>query len=379
MNVTLKRMVIMLAAVGVVLGAIFGFGMFKNVMMTRYFASAGVPPQTVSTMTAKFDDWQPAISAVGSLKAFNGADLSLEAPGIVDEILFDSGEDVAAGTILVRLRADDDAARLRSLDASAQLAASNLERNLKQFESKAISQAALDVDAANLKSARAAVEEQRATLNKKVLRAPFAGRLGVRTVGVGQYLNPGSAIVTLQALDPIYAEFYLPPQQASRIRPGQKTVVKIDKDAAVGLVGVVSAVNPKVEINTRNVLVQATVKNPTQRLLPGTPIIVEIDTGSPERYLTLPQTAITYNPYGDTVFLALEDGKDDKGQPKYKASQTFVVTGLTRGDQIAVLTGIKEGDRIVTAGQLKIQNDTPLIINNSVLPSADPNPKPIDN
>ena len=379
MNVTLKRMVIMLAAVGVVLGAIFGFGMFKNVMMTRYFASAGVPPQTVSTMTAKFDDWQPAISAVGSLKAFNGADLSLEAPGIVDEILFDSGEDVAAGTILVRLRADDDAARLRSLDASAQLAASNLERNLKQFESKAISQAALDVDVANLKSARAAVEEQRATLNKKVLRAPFAGRLGVRTVGVGQYLNPGSAIVTLQALDPIYAEFYLPPQQASRIRPGQKTVVKIDKDAAVGLVGVVSAVNPKVEINTRNVLVQATVKNPTQRLLPGTPIIVEIDTGSPERYLTLPQTAITYNPYGDTVFLALEDGKDDKGQPKYKASQTFVVTGLTRGDQIAVLTGIKEGDRIVTAGQLKIQNDTPLIINNSVLPSADPNPKPIDN
>ncbi|MSO72826.1 MAG: efflux RND transporter periplasmic adaptor subunit [Rhodospirillaceae bacterium] len=372
-------MVIMLAAVGVVLGAIFGFGMFKNVMMTRYFASAGVPPQTVSTMTAKFDDWQPAISAVGSLKAFNGADLSLEAPGIVDEILFDSGEDVAAGTILVRLRADDDAARLRSLDASAQLAASNLERNLKQFESKAISQAALDVDVANLKSARAAVEEQRATLNKKVLRAPFAGRLGVRTVGVGQYLNPGSAIVTLQALDPIYAEFYLPPQQASRIRPGQKTVVKIDKDAAVGLVGVVSAVNPKVEINTRNVLVQATVKNPTQRLLPGTPIIVEIDTGSPERYLTLPQTAITYNPYGDTVFLALEDGKDDKGQPKYKASQTFVVTGLTRGDQIAVLTGIKEGDRIVTAGQLKIQNDTPLIINNSVLPSADPNPKPIDN
>ncbi len=378
MNMTMKRMSIMLAAVGVVLGGIFGFGIFKNVMISRYFATAGAPPQTVSTMPAKLDQWQPTISAVGSLRAAKGADLALEVPGVVDEIAFESGDEVVAGTILLRLRAEDDEARLRSLDATAQLAATTYDRNRKQFEAKAISQAALDVDAANLKNARAAVEEQRATVNKKILRAPFSGRLGVRLVDIGQYLNPGAAIVTLQALDPVYADFYVPPQQAGRLAVGQKAVVKVDKEAPGGVAGEISALNPKVESGSRNVLVRATIANPARQLLPGTPVVVEIETGKPERHITLPQTAITYNPYGDTVFLAQSDGKDDAGKPKYKARQTFVVTGPTRGDQIAVLEGLKEGDQVVTAGQLKIQNDTPLVINNSVQPSADPNPKPTE-
>lgn len=378
MNMTMKRMSIMLAAVGVVLGGVFGFGIFKNVMISRYFATAGAPPQTVSTMPAKLDQWQPTISAVGSLRAAKGADLALEVPGVVDEIAFESGDEVVAGTILLRLRAEDDEARLRSLDATAQLAATTYDRNRKQFEAKAISQAALDVDAANLKNARAAVEEQRATVNKKILRAPFSGRLGVRLVDIGQYLNPGAAIVTLQALDPVYADFYVPPQQAGRLAVGQKAVVKVDKEAPGGVEGEISALNPKVESGSRNVLVRATIANPARQLLPGTPVVVEIETGKPERHITLPQTAITYNPYGDTVFLAQSDGKDDAGKPKYKARQTFVVTGPTRGDQIAVLEGLKEGDQVVTAGQLKIQNDTPLVINNSVQPSADPNPKPTE-
>ncbi len=376
MNTTMKRMIIMLAAVGIVLGAIFGFGIFKNVMISRYFATAGAPPQTVSTMPAKFDDWQPTMSAVGSLRAAKGADLALEVPGVVDEVAFDSGEEVVAGTVLLRLRAADDEARLRSLEATAQLAATTYDRNRKQFEAKAISQASLDVDAANLKSARAAVEEQRATVNKKVLRAPFSGRLGVRQVDVGQYLTPGTAVVTLQALDPIYADFYVPPAQAAKIAVGQKAVVKLDKETTAGVTGEVSALNSKVEPGSRTVLVRATVANPARQLLPGTPVVVEIETGKAERHITLPQTAITYNPYGDTVFLAQSDGKDDAGKPKFKARQSFVVTGPTRGDQIAILEGIKEGDQVVTAGQLKIQNDTPLIINNNVQLKNDPNPKP---
>jgi membrane fusion protein (multidrug efflux system) len=377
-NPTRKRMIIMLVSVGIVLGLIFGFGIFKGVMIKKFFASQGAPPQSVSTMVARYEMWQPNISAVGSLKAVNGADLALEVAGIVDEILFTSGDEVKAGTVLVRLRSGDEEARLSALEASAELAATTFERNRKQFEAKAISQAALDVDAANLKNARAAVTQQRAVLDKKVVRAPFAGKLGVRLVDVGQYVQPGTPIVTLQALDPIYADFYLPAQQANRVQVKQKAVVAVDSEFSNGVEGTISAVNPKVDTASRNVLVRATLPNPGRKLLPGTSVTVTIDAGAPQRYITLPQTAITYNPYGDTVFLTQDDGKDDKGQPKLKARQTFIVTGPTRGDQVAVLEGIKEGDNVITMGGAKLQNDTPLMINNSVLPTNNPNPKPVD-
>ncbi|MBY0509996.1 MAG: efflux RND transporter periplasmic adaptor subunit [Rhodospirillaceae bacterium] len=378
MNMTAKRMVIMLVAVFAVLGTIFIGKFFMGRFIQKMIASQGMPVQTVSTTVAKKEDWQPSISAVGSLRAVKGADLALEVPGIVEDILFESGQDVKAGTILLRLRAEDDEAKLRSLEAGAQLAATTFERNKKQFEFKAISQAALDVDAANLKSARAAVEEQRAMVNKKVVTAPFAGRIGVRHVDVGQYLQPGTPVVTLQSLDPIYADFYLPLQQVNRLKAGQKVTVKVDAEATTALEGEISAINPKVETSSRNVLVRATLKNPTRRLLPGASVVVDIGAGAPQKHITLPQTAITYNPYGDTVYLAVESGKDDKGQPKLIAKQTFVTTGPTRGDQIAVFEGIKEGDVVVTAGQLKLQNDTPLAVNNSIQPVADPDPKPVD-
>jgi membrane fusion protein (multidrug efflux system) len=378
MNVMTKRMVIMLAAVGVILGLIFGFQIFKGIMIKQFFASQGAPVQTVSTMVAKTEEWQPSITAIGSLRAVKGADLALEVPGIVDEILFESGEDVKAGAVLARLRAGDDEAKLRSLEASAELAATTHERNKKQFEAKAISQASLDVDAANLKNARAAVDEQRAMLAKKVVTAPFAGRVGVRLVDVGQYLNAGTPVVTLQALDPIYADFHLPLQQVNQLQAGQKVSVKVDADAPTALEGELTAINPKVETASRTVLVRATLKNPSRRLLPGASVVVNIDTGEKRRHITLPQTAITYNPYGDTVYLAVENGKDDKGQPKLVAKQTFVVTGPTRGDQIAVFEGVKEGDTVVTAGQLKLQNETPLTVNNTILPPTDPDPRPVD-
>ena len=378
MNITTKRMAIMLASVGIVLGLIFGFGIFKGVMIKKFFASQGAPPQSVATMVAKIEEWQPNISAVGSLKAVNGADLALEVSGIVDEILFNSGDDVKAGTVLLRLRAGDEEARLNALEASAELAATTYERNRKQFEAKAISQAQLDVDGANLKNARAAVAQQRAVLNKKFLRAPFTGKLGVRMVDVGQYLQPGMPIVTLQSLDPIYTDFYLPAPQANRVQVNQKAAVTVDADTAKSVSGTVSAVNPKVDTASRNVLVRATLPNAGRKLLPGTSVTITIDAGSAQRYITLPQTAITYNPYGDTVFLAQADGKDDKGQPKFKARQSFIVVGPTRGDQVAVLEGIKEGETVVTMGGAKLQNDTPLIVNNSVQPTNNPNPKPVD-
>jgi membrane fusion protein (multidrug efflux system) len=377
MNITTKRVIIVLAVVGVVGGLLFGFQIFKGIMIAKFMNPGTLPPQTVSTIAAKVQDWQPTISAVGTLRAARGADLSVETAGIVDEINFESGQEVKAGTALVQLRVEDEQARLESLQTSAQLARTQYERNVKQLEAKAISRASLDVDAANLKNAEAAVSEQRAMLNKKIVRAPFAGRLGVRLVDEGQYIMPGTAVVTLQDLSSLYADFYLPDQDAVRLQAGQKVRVTTSGTGDESFEGTITAIDPKVDLKSRNVLVRATLSNAKHRLLPGSSAEISIDAGKGERHLTLPQTAITFNPYGSTVYLAMEDGKDEKGQPKLIARQTFVTTGPTRGDQVAVLTGIKEGDVVVTAGQMKLQAGSPLVVNNSLQPSMNPSPKPV--
>ena len=377
MNVTKKRAIIVLAAVGIVGGLLFGFQIFKGIMIAKFMNPGTLPPQTVSTIAAKMQDWQPTIHAVGSLRAARGADLSVEVAGIVDEVHFESGDEVKAGTVLIEMRIEDEQARLESLQTSAQLARTTFERNQKQYEAKAISKASLDVDAANLKNAEAAVAQQRAMLNKKVVRAPFAGSLGVRRVDVGQYINPGEAVVTLQDLDSLFADFYLPASDAMRVKVGQKIRVVTDGTGEESFEGTISAIDPKVDLKSRNVLVRATLANPKHQLLPGASAEITVEAGKVERHLTLPQTAITFNPYGSTVYLAMEDGKDDKGKPKLIARQTFVTTGPTRGDQVAVTSGLKEGDVVVTAGQQKLQAGTPLIVNNTLQPSMNPSPKPV--
>lgn len=377
MNITTKRAIIVLVVVGVIGGLLFGFQIFKGIMIAKFMNPGTLPPQTVSTVEAKFQEWQPTVSAVGTLRAARGTDLSVEVAGIVDELHFESGDEVKAGTVLMELRTDDEQARLGALETSAQLARTTYERNVKQFEAKAISRASLDVDAANLKNAEAAVIQQRATLNKKIVRAPFAGSLGVRLVDVGQYINPGAAVVTLQDLSSIYADFYLPADDAMRVAVGQKVGISTDATGDETFEGAISAIDPKVDVKSRNVLVRATLANKAHRLRPGASANIVIQAGKVERHLTLPQTAITFNPYGSTVYLAMEDGKDEKGQPKLSARQVFVTTGPARGDQIAITSGIKEGDVVVTAGQMKLQAGTPLVVNNALQPSMNPAPKPV--
>src|SRR5262245_24522019 len=265
----IKRMVIMLVLVAVVFGGIFGFEAFKAKMIEKAMASFANPPQTVSTTTAALQDWQPRLEAVGSLRAVNGADLSVEVAGIVEEITFQSGDDVGAGQLLAQLRAEDDVAKLESLQASAELAQIVYDRDQKQLKIQAVSQATLDAAAANLKKAKAQVAEQQAIVDKKFVRAPFAGHLGIRQVDVGQYVGPGTAIVTLQALDPIFVDFFLPQQALEQIKVGQSVIVKVDTYAGETFSGEISAVNPKVDVNTRNLQVRATLKNPDHRLLPG--------------------------------------------------------------------------------------------------------------
>ena len=374
-----KRMIIMLVLVAVVLGLIFGFEAFRAKMIKQFLAGLGNPPQTVATGVAGVQAWQAELKAVGSLRAVNGADLSLEVSGIVDQIQFKSGDDVKAGAPLLTLRAEDDVAKLQSLEAQSDLARITLDRDQKQLKVQAVSQQTIDTDAANLKNDKALADQQRAIVAKKFVKAPFDGHLGIRQVDIGQYLTAGTTMVTLQALDPIFVDFTLPQQALAQLKIGQKVTGLVDVYPGTTFTGELVAIDPKVDTATRNLSIRAAFKNPDHKLLPGMYATAQIDTGAPQQFVTLPQTAITYNAYGSTVFLIDDQGKDDKGQPKLQAKQTFVTVGDTRGDQVAILKGVKAGDQVVIAGQVKLRNGSPVIVNNSVVPSDDANPVIKDN
>ncbi len=372
-----KRMIIMLVAVGVLFGGLFGFKAFLGGVIKKSISAQGVPAQTVSTAKAQFTEWQGEFQAVGTLRAVRGADIAPEVSGVITAIHFQSGQAVGAGAPLVQLNAESDLARLQSLAAAAELAQANYERDKKQLEIQAVSQAVVEADAATLKSAKAQVAEQQALLNKKLVRAPFEGRLGIRAVDLGQYVNAGTKLVTLQELDPVYVDFYAPQKSLGKIALKQKIILKTDAFQGQEFPGEVSSIDPKVDPATRNVQVRATVRNPKRSLLPGMFATVVLASGGPQRFLTLPQTAVSYNPYGDTVFVVEESkGKDEK--VALVAQQKFVTTGETRGDQVAILSGIKEGDTVVTAGQIKLRSGFPVIVNNSIQPTNEPAPQPKD-
>jgi len=261
---------------------------------------------------------------------------------------------------------------------AVELAEITLNRDREQLTVQAVSQATIDNDEADLRSKKAQVAQMQATLEKKTILAPFAGRLGITTVAPGQYLNAGDKIVSLQAINPIYLDFYLPQQQISRISRGQAVTVTTDAWPGREFPGKISALNSMVDPATRNIQVEATISNPDRALLPGMYAKVSVQVGGVQRFITLPQAAVTYNPYGASVFLAQPSGSAKAGaaQPALVATQTFITLGPTRGDQVAVVKGIQEGDTVVTSGQMKLRPGTPLIVNNAVQPRNDPNPKP---
>jgi len=374
----LKRMVIMLVLTAVVLGGVFGFETFKSSMIRKYMATLSNPPQTVSTMTATSQEWQPQLEAVGSVRAVNGANLSGEVAGIVSAIHFDSGSDVKKGDLLLELEARDDIAHLDALKATETLTKTTYDRDAALGKTNTVSKQAVDTDRGNYLNAKALVEQQQALVDYKSIRAPFDGRLGIRQVDLGQYLAAGSPIVNLQQLDPIFVDFYVPQQALAQIKVGQPIIAKVDTFPDKTFPGKISAINSQVDVATRNVQIRATVQNKDKLLLPGMFSTIDINVAAPEKFITLPQTAVAYNSYGNIVYIVDDKGKDANGQPQLVARQTFVTTGLTRGDQVAVLSGVKEGDVVVTAGQVKLHNGVPLKIDNAVQPSNNPNPKPVD-
>ncbi len=371
------RMLMMLLITGGVLVLVFAVIALKS-SFSGGGGAGGPPVQTVSTVHARPASWQPQLRAVGSLHAYQGADLAFEVAGLVTRIGFQPGQDVAAGTLLVQLRDDTDRAQLAALRASLVLAQQTFARDATLLKSNAIAKADYDTAAANLANIQAQIVEQQAVVDKKAIRAPYSGRVGIRQVDVGQYVNAGTTIVTLQQLNPIYVDFQVPQQQLSALGVGGRVTIATDSFPGTTFAGTVTAFDPKVDPTTRNVHVRASIQNPEAKLLPGMFATVIVSYGAAQNPITLPQTAVVFSPYGDTVFVVTK-GQDANGHETLTAQQRFVTLGDTRGDQIAVLSGIKPTDDVVSAGQIKLKNGSPIAVNNQIALPNQAAPTPKDN
>ncbi|WP_342147158.1 efflux RND transporter periplasmic adaptor subunit [Rickettsiella endosymbiont of Aleochara curtula] len=373
-----RPMIIMLISVSVLFILVFGYQTIKHLLIRHAMQKNTAPVVTVSAMRIEYSWWQPKILTYGSMRAVNGVYVTTELAGLVRAVYLKPGSEVKEGDVLVQLNADSDIALLHSLEAQEKLAEIIYHRDSAQFAVKAISKAVLDTDEQNLKNLQAQVAQQVAIVAKKTLTAPFSGRLGVSTVNVGQYLNPGDQVVTLQALDPLYADFFIPQQKLAQLQIGSIVNIRTDTYPDKIFTGKVTTINPIVDVNTRNVQIEATIANPQSELYPGMFVSAEVLTSPVKQYLTLPQTAISFNPYGEIAYIVQQKGKDKNGKPQLSVLQTFVTTGEKRGDQIAILEGLKAGEMVVTSGQLKLKNGSSVVINNSVVPNNNPAPVAID-
>jgi len=372
-----KRMILMLT-VTVALVAALGFVKFRQIQTAIAEGAAfQPPPEAVTTLVAKQEDWPSTLSVIGTMAAVQGVTVSADLPGIVDRIAFDSGTSVREGEVLAQLDTRQEQAQLAAVEAARDLARLNFERMKGLVDQGAISRADYDRAAAEQKETEARVGEIRATIARKTIRAPFSGILGIRQANLGQYLAGGAPIVPLQSLHPIYVNFGVPQQDAGQVRPGRTVRVTTEDLAGVEFTGRVTAIDSMVDEATRNVQVQATLANPDGKLRPGMFVQTAVMVGASRSVITLPASAISYAPYGDSVFV-VTDLKDPNDRPYRGVRQQFVKLGGTRGDQIAVVSGVKPGDEIVTSGVFKLRNGAAVHINNTVRPGNNPAPKPQD-
>ncbi|MBG1232502.1 efflux RND transporter periplasmic adaptor subunit [Aestuariivirga litoralis] len=363
-------MLLMLLILLVLIAGI-AFGFYRHIQ--TLIASAPKPtPATVSSIVAQPSDWQPVITSVGSLSAVQGVDVASQVSGTVESVPVKSGGTVKTGDELVQLNIEPDKAQLASLVAAADLSSKTLKRDQDLLSTRTTSQAVVDADAADLKSKNALVAQAQALIDQKTIKAPFAGDLGIVQVNVGQYLSPGTVIVTLQDLSAMNADFLVPQDKVGNLSVGLPVNVSADAQPDKPFMGKITAIMPKIDVNTRNVTVRATIENPDKLLLPGMFVRVSVDVGKPAQLVTLPLTSVTYNSYGATVFV-LTAGADGKSKT---AKQVFVTTGQTRGDQVAVLKGIDAGQEVVTAGALKLKTGADVVVDNTVQPPNDANPAP---
>jgi membrane fusion protein (multidrug efflux system) len=373
-----RRMFIMLAAV-VAFIAVVGSIKFKQIQTAAaQAASFQPPPEAVTTIVARQEQWATTLSAIGSVAAVHGVTVSADLPGLVETIAFDSGRTVQEGDVLVRLDTRQEHAQLAAAEAQSGLTRLNLDRARELREQGIVSQADYDRAAAEEQQAQARVGEIRAMIARKTIRAPFSGILGLRQVNLGQYLTGGAPIVPLQSLHPIYVNFSLPQQDVGGLRAGAEVSVSAEGLAGGPLTGRITAVNSVVDEATRNLQIQATLPNSDRRLQPGMFVHVDVLLGARNAVVALPASAISYAPYGDSVFI-VGDVKGPNGESYRGVRQQVVKVGGTRGDQVAVLSGVAAGEEVVTSGVFKLRNGGAVHVNNDVRPANDAAPKPEDN
>jgi membrane fusion protein (multidrug efflux system) len=371
-----KPMILMLAAVGIFVATIAAVKTRQIQSAIKMNASFQPPPEAVTTVVARREQWPATWSSIGSVAAVHGVTVSADLPGIVAKISFESGQSVAEGAELVLLDTRQEQAQLAAAEAALWIANLNLKRAKDLVEQGISAQADLDRLAAEQKQAVARIGEIRATIERKTIRAPFAGVLGIRQVNLGQYLEAGAAVVPLQSIRPVYVNFAVPQQQVVQLKVGSPIHATAEGGAGVEADGRVTAVDSVANEATRNVQVQATFANADARLRPGMFVKTNVGMGAGEPAITVPTSAILYAPYGDSVYI-VEEITGPKGR-YLGVRQQFVKLGGSRGDQVAVLSGVKAGEQVVSSGVFKLRNGAAVKVNNKVQPGNNPAPKPED-
>ncbi len=368
--------IIGLIALIALLGGIKGLQISQMAANGKQFVP---PPETVTTFEVHPDSWESLLTSVGSLEAVQGVMVTAELTGKVVNIAFEPGAMVKTGDLLLQQDISSETAQLRASEAAVALAKMTLERTRKLLTEKTVSQSQYDNADAQYKQAAAQLDTIRSAISKKTIRAPFAGRLGIRLVNLGQILNEGDAIVSLQSLDPIFVNFSIPQQQLAQIQPG--LTVRVTTDVLPGRVieGKITAINPAVDAATRNIRVQATAANPQEQLRPGMFVNVAVVLPAQDKVLAIPSTAVLYAPYSDSVFVVDEKKSEKNSPPGKSVRQQFVRLGEKRGDFIAVSSGLKEGETIVSTGVFKLRNGQAVVVDNTLAPEFKLRPKTSDN
>ena len=372
----LKRMIVMLGLTLVVIAGL-AFVKYKQIQSAIAQAAYTPPPEAVTTAKAQQMTWPSTLNAIGTVAAVQGVVVSADLPGTVDKIAFESGKRVREGDVLVQLDTRQERAQLAAVEAQRDLAAVNFGRMQNLAKDGIISRSDFDTAAANQKETEARVGEIRATIERKTIRAPFSGVLGLRQVNLGQYLSAGDPVVPLQSLNPIYVNFGVPQQDAAQVRMGREVRIAARELAGIEFGGRVTALDSVVDPSTRNIQVQATLSNPGNKLRPGMFVQAELGLGQSQTVITIPTSGVSYAPYGDSVFV-VTTLKDEKGKSYLGVRQQFVKVGGARGDQVGVLSGLKPGDEVVTSGVFKLRNGVPVQVNNKVVPENNPAPNPED-
>ncbi len=356
----IKRLFLILFLSGLILGGLFGWKFYQGKQAQSQMQAP--PPAVVAVTEVKREQWQPYLNSVGSLVAVAGVDVSNEIAGIVKAFYFESGQAVRKGQLLIELDTSTDDAELQGLLAEQQLAQVRFERSERLIGKQFISKSDYDLSRAQLAQAQSAVKAKQSVIAKKHIRAPFNGKLGIRLVDVGQYLAEGSAIVPLQMLDPIYVDFTLPEQHLAGLVIGQQLTLTVQAYPDMSFKGAISAINPAIDIETRSIKLRATLPNAEQILRPGMFANVQVLSSRMQDVLTLPDTAITYNPYGDSVFVV------ESGEQGLTVQRRLVETSETRKGRVQIIKGLQAGERVVSAGQVKLRNDMPVRIDDQPAP-----------